>query len=113
MDDHTTSTPRAKSVAIFLLVVAVIAAAIYCFPRFLFRTLGEGNPWTSYFYQYGMGLIVFLIGLYVILRYRACQLGRGKDTFWFGVLIAGFIFFAVLHAVWILLALHVPFLGAV
>jgi hypothetical protein len=58
-----------------------------------------------------MGLIFFLIGLWVILKSGACRPGRGHDRFWLGVLIGGFIFFALLHAVWILAALHVPFLG--
>jgi hypothetical protein len=46
------------------------------------------------------------------LHTRACQFGRGRDSFWFGVLIVGFLFFSIGHAVWIYYALNVPYLGA-
>jgi hypothetical protein len=91
----------------------VILFVVYFYPRFLVRTLGPADPWTSYLYQYGMGLMVFLVGLALILRTGACQLGRGRDGFWFKVLLGGFVFFAALHALWILAALHIPFLGSV
>ncbi|MBU1694659.1 MAG: hypothetical protein KKC51_11940 [Verrucomicrobia bacterium] len=92
-------------------MIVGVLAFIYAFPRAIIRWLGESNPWTPYFYLYGLGLVTFLIGLRIILRARACQPGRGRDTFWFGVLLAGFIFFAVLHAAWILAALYFPFKG--
>lgn len=92
-------------------IVLLIVAYVFFLPRVLVAWLGEASPWTSYLYQYGLGLGFFLIGLYVILHSGACRLGRGHDTFWFGVLIAGFLFFAVVHALWIVAALHIPFLG--
>jgi hypothetical protein len=58
-----------------------------------------------------MGLVVFLVGLWIILATGACKPGRGHDTFWLGVLIGGFIFFAGVHALWILAALKLPFYG--
>ncbi len=96
-----------------LALVTAVAAVLFVFfyPRLIVHFLDEGNPWASYLYQYGMGLVVFIIGLLVILRSGACRPGRGRDGFWLGVLLAGFIFFAVLHAVWIITALKIPFRG--
>lgn len=96
-----------------------LLAAVFClvffflFPRMLVRKLGMDSPWVSYLYLYGNGLIVFLIGLWIILRSGACKWGRGHDTFWFVVLLAGYVFFAVLHAAWTLAALYIPFRGGV
>ena len=107
MDQPTQTKP---SVMIWVVAIALLAFA-YKFPRLLIQWLGDENPWTSYLYQYGFGLIFFLIGLWLILKSGACKLGRGRDTFWFGVLLAGFVGFATLHAVWIVLAQRVPYLG--
>ena len=85
---------------------------IYFYPRGLVRWLGESNPWTSYLYLYGFGLWFFLLGIWLILSTGACQFGRGRDRYWFKVLIGGYVFFALLHATWILAALTVPFKGA-
>lgn len=93
------------------LTILGVLLFVFFFPRLLLRGLGESSPWTPYFYLYGLGLATFLIGLRVILRARACQFGRGRDTFWFGVLLAGFVLVAALHAVWILAALYLPFRG--
>lgn len=84
----------------------------FVFPRAVVRWLGESSPWTSYLYLYGNGLVVFLIGIGVILRSGACRLGRGRDTSWFVVLLLGYVFFAAMHAAWILAALYLPVKGA-
>ncbi len=95
-----------------LLAIPVVLCIIYFYPRFLVSRLGEANPWTSYLYQYGFGLMVFLIGLWLIRSTGACRPGRGRDGFWFGVLVCGYFFFALVHALWILAALKIPFLGS-
>ncbi len=97
-----------------LLAIAIpaVLAMVYFFPRFLVEQLGEASPWTCYLYQYGFGFVFFISGIFMILKTKACQFGRGRDSFWFGVLIAGFLFFSVGHAVWIYLALNAPYLGA-
>ena len=102
---------KTKSVVVALIVGLAILAFVFYYPRFLIDRLGESNPWTSYLYQYGFGLVFFVVGLCVILGSGACKLGRGRDTFWFGVLLAGFVGFATLHAVWIVAAQQVPYLG--
>ena len=94
-----------------LVILAATIAFIYISPRAVIRWLGESNPWTPYLYLYGLGLVTFLIGLRVILKSRACQPGRGRDSAWLVVLLLGYAFFALLHAAWILAALYLPFRG--
>ena len=92
-------------------LVPLLLVFIYSYPRLIVAQLGTENPWTSYLYQYGFGLVFFLIGIWLILKTRACQFDRGRDAFWFKVLIFGFIFFSGGHAIWIYLALKIPYLG--
>ncbi|NDV62870.1 hypothetical protein G0Q06_10445 [Puniceicoccales bacterium CK1056] len=103
--------PSIKSLATGSVLIAVLLGAIYTYPRWIIAELGESSPWTSYLYQYGFGLIFFLVGIYVILKSGACQVGRGRDSFWLGVLFVGFIFFATAHALWIVASLNIPYLG--
>ena len=42
---------------------------------------------------------------------HATGAGRGREGFWFLVLIGGFLFFLLLHGLWILAALRAPYLG--
>jgi len=93
------------------IVTVVILAVVYFYPRLIVGWLGEANPWTSYLYQYGLGALAFGVGLLLILKTRSCQLGRGRDTYWFIWLLVGFFIFAVVHALWIILALSVPVKG--
>ena len=62
--------------------------------------------WWPYLYQYGVGLVIFVIGLALILGYKSCVLSRKQDRFWFSVLICGFIWYAGIHLVWYLLAIY-------
>lgn len=65
------------------------------------------NIWLPYLYQYGVGLIVFVLGLVLILRYKSCNLARPDDRFWFGVLIFGFVWYAGIHFLWYLAAIYI------
>ncbi|MBU0678206.1 MAG: hypothetical protein KJ626_08800 [Verrucomicrobia bacterium] len=96
-----------------LVVIPLILVVVFAFPRFLVFKLGAGNPWTSYFYQYGFGLMIFIIGIWLILKTGACDCERERDCQWFIILLAGYVFFAVMHAAWIMLALSVPYLGGI
>lgn len=88
-----------------------VLAFIHYFPKYIIAVLGEANPWTSYLYMYGLGFIVFVTGIWVVLGNGALRFGRGYDSYWFKVLLGGFIFFATVHFIWILLALNIPYLG--
>lgn len=103
--------PSIKSLTAGVILLGILLAVIYSYPRWIIAKLGESNPWTSYLYQYGFGLIFFLIGIVVILRAGSCKPGRGRDSFWLGVLFAGFIFFVSAHALWIYASLNIPYLG--
>ena len=96
---------------IILALIPSVLAFVYFFPRFLIKTLGVDNPWTSYLYQYTFGLVFFGLGVVMMLRTGACVPGRGRDTLWLQITIGGFVFFASLHAIWIFLALHMPYKG--
>jgi hypothetical protein len=63
--------------------------------------------WWPFLYQYGVGLIVFMIGLALILGYRSCNLTRRADRLWFAVLILGLLWYAGLHFLWYMAALYV------
>lgn len=101
-----------KSNKIIIAVLApVIAAFVYIYPRILIALLGKENPWTSYLYQYTFGLIFFSLGILLILRTGACKPGRGRDSLWLSILIAGFVFFASFHAFWVFMSLYWPVKG--
>lgn len=102
--------PR-RRLPLVAVLVPTLLLLVYGYPRLLVDWLGEANPWTSYLYQYGFGLAFFLVGILLILRTRACRLGRGRDTFWLTVLMVGFVFCAGGHALWIAVALRAPYLG--
>lgn len=63
--------------------------------------------WWPYLYQYGVGLVIFVTGMVMILRYKSCNLERESDRFWFGVLIFGFIWYAGIHFLWYMAALYI------
>ncbi|MEX0325662.1 MAG: hypothetical protein AB3N33_06200 [Puniceicoccaceae bacterium] len=107
----TKNLPSPRSVALGLAVTAVLLIYIYAYPRLIISWLGTDNPWTSYLYLYGFGAGFFMMGIFIILRTGACQLDRGHDKIWFWVLMLGFIFFAVVHALWIVASLNIPYLG--
>ncbi len=92
-------------------LIPVLAAFIFYYPRFLIDVLGKANPWTSYLYQYTFGLIFFSLGILLILRTGACQPGRGRDSLWLGILIGGFVFFASFHGIWVFMSLYWPAKG--
>ena len=94
-------------------LVVGIFAICYFYPRLLVNVLGESNPWTSYFYMYGFGLVTFAIGMLVILKSGALKPSRGNERMWMHMLLGGFVFFSTLHGLWVILALNVPFKGIV
>lgn len=92
-------------------VIPLLLAIVFYFPRFLSSSLGPENPWTSFFFLYGFGLIYLGSGLVLVTKTKACNLQRPRDRFWFNGILLGFCFFAGLHALWIYLSLSIPYLG--
>ncbi len=105
-------TKKKKGMPVWIIVILVLAF-VFVFPRILISTLGAGSPWTSYLYQYGLGAVTFIIGIILIRKSGSCQLGRGSDSMWFRWIIVGFFLFAIVHLVWIILALSIPVKGGI
>jgi hypothetical protein len=48
-------------------------------------------------YQYGVGGIVFVVGLVLVTRSRMLDLGTARGKRWLAVLLGGFVFYLCLH----------------
>ncbi len=67
--------------------------------------MGFARVWLPYLYLYGAGGLLFLVGLVMVLRSEAFNRRRRRDRRWLLVLVAGFLWYAVLHGALILAAL--------
>ena len=63
------------------------------------------NTWLPFIYLYGVGGIAFVLGMLLILRTKALEVSFERHKKWLWVLIYGFLFYAGLHATFILLAI--------
>ncbi len=63
------------------------------------------NTWLPFIYLYGVGGIAFVLGMLLILRTKALRVSFERHKKWLWVLIYGFLFYAGLHATFILLAI--------
>ena len=105
MSQHMSSVKWWGAVAAFIVFA-------FFFPRILISNLGPANPWTNYLYLYGFGFFYTGSGVLLVLKTGACNLSRPRDRFWFKIVVGGFFYFASLHALWIYLAISIPFRGA-
>ena len=105
------SSTQPKRIPAAAMIAAVLLITFF-YPRIIISIFGEHNQWTSYFYQYGFGLVTFIIGTLVVMPDRSSLLKwRGREFLYWKLLLAGMIFFAVGHALWILFALNTPYKG--
>lgn len=93
-------------------LIPTLLLFIFFYPRILIEWLGEDNPWTSFLYQYTFGGIAFALGMLLVVRTKAAVPGRGRDSLWLKILIAGFLFFFSLHGIWVALSIYIPVKGA-
>ena len=63
------------------------------------------NTWLPFIYLYGVGGIAFILGMLLILRTKALKVSFERHKKWLWVLIYGFLFYAGLHATFILFAI--------
>lgn len=63
------------------------------------------HSWLPYIYQYGLGAVIFVVGLVITLKSGSFDIKRKVHRRWLGVLIFGFIWYATLHAALTLAAL--------
>ena len=65
------------------------------------------HTWLPYIYLYGVGGLLFLSGVIITLKSGSLDLKRPTHRIWFSVLIFGFIWFMVMHALWNMAALEI------
>ena len=65
------------------------------------------HTWLPYIYLYGVGGLLFGSGLIITIKSGSLDLKRPGHKNWLVVLIFGFIWFMVMHAVWNLAAMEV------
>ena len=61
--------------------------------------------WLPYLYQYGLGAVIFAVGLLVTLRSGSFDVRRKVHRRWLIVLVLGFVWFLALHGCLTLAAL--------
>jgi len=65
------------------------------------------HTWLPYIYLYGVGGLLFSSGLIITLKSGSLDLKRPGHKMWLAILIFGFIWFMVMHALWNLAALEI------
>jgi len=67
--------------------------------------LDFSRTWLPFIYLYGVGGIAFVIGTILIIKTNALNLSLQNHKNWFIILLFGFIYYAGIHAIFILIAL--------
>jgi hypothetical protein len=65
------------------------------------------HAWLPYIYLYGVGGLLFGSGLLITIKSGSLDLKRPGHKNWLVILIFGFIWFMVMHALWNLAALEI------
>ncbi len=68
-------------------------------------SLPFSHVWLPYIYLYGMGGLLFFMGIFVTLKAGSFNLRRKSHKNWFFVLMFGFVWFLVMHGCWTLAAI--------
>ena len=63
------------------------------------------QTWLPFLYLYGVGGLAFLFGLFIIIKSKALRMNYQKHKTWIWVLFYGSLFYAVIHAIFIFLAI--------
>ena len=64
------------------------------------------ETWLPFIYLYGIGGIAFVIGTILIIKTNALNLSSQSHKNWLFILLFGFIYYAGIHATFILIALQ-------
>ena len=64
------------------------------------------NSWLPFIYLYGVGGFFFLVGMIIIRKSGAINLGIKRHRYWYRVLIFGYFYFVAFHAFFTILALY-------
>ena len=65
------------------------------------------HAWLPYIYLYGVGGLLFGSGLLITLKSGSLDLKRQHHRNWLLILLYGFIYFMVMHALWNFAALEI------
>lgn len=65
------------------------------------------HTWLPYIYLYGVGGLLFLIGVLVVVKSGSLDLKKSSHRMWLVILFFGMVWFMVMHALWNLAALEV------
>ena len=68
--------------------------------------LDFSRTWLPFIYLYGVGGIAFMIGTILIIKTNALNLSSQSHKNWLVILLFGFIYYAGIHAAFILIALR-------
>jgi len=63
------------------------------------------RTWLPFIYLYGVGGFAFIVGLFLILKTKALRLSYSTHKKWLWILLYGFLFYAGIHALFILIAI--------
>ena len=63
------------------------------------------HSWLPYMYQYGLGAVIFVVGVAVTWRSGSLDLRRKVHRRWLIILVVGFVWFLALHGALTLAAL--------
>lgn len=64
------------------------------------------DSWLPFLYLYGVGGFLFSSGMFLIYKSKSIDLKKSTHKFWFKVLIFGFIYFMLIHALLTIAALY-------
>ncbi len=64
------------------------------------------NSWMPFIYLYGVGGVFFFFGIYLIVKSGSLNPEKRHHRIWLKVLLGGFFFFVLLHAILIISALY-------
>ena len=67
--------------------------------------LDFSRTWLPYFYLYGVGGAIFLIGMFIILKARSLKKEQKRHKEWFHILIFGFLYYMGIHGLFTFAAL--------
>lgn len=64
------------------------------------------QTWLPYLYLYGVGGLCFIIGMITIKKSGAIDLAKKRHNYWWKVMIFGMVYFMIIHALLIIVALN-------
>jgi hypothetical protein len=65
------------------------------------------NTWLPFIYLYGVGGLFFYIGLILVKKAGSYDPTKKRHRYWWRILIFGFFYFMLIHAILIVVALYI------